>query len=140
VVYVAPREVVGAYTFLISVKAARGHAPRLFFRSEDDEFSSAAEGVRKTMNTVNIKRSIVRNGQKTSVSLENEFWEALREIANAQDKKLTALVQEIDQKRNGTNLSSAIRVFVFNHLRAQVAAARDDRSPAQRPKVSNLGC
>jgi predicted DNA-binding ribbon-helix-helix protein len=92
------------------------------------------------MNTVNIKRSIVRNGQKTSVSLENEFWEALREIANAQNKKLTALVQEIDQKREGTNLSSAIRVFVFNHLRSQVASSQDGRATVQPPKESNLGC
>lgn len=73
------------------------------------------------MNTVNIKRSIVRNGQKTSVSLEKEFWEALREIASSQNTKLTKLVQQIDQTRAGNNLSSAIRVFVFNHLRAQVA-------------------
>jgi predicted DNA-binding ribbon-helix-helix protein len=74
------------------------------------------------MNSVNIKRSIVRNGQKTSVSLEKEFWEALRELASSQNTKLTTLVQQIDQTRTGNNLSSAIRVFVFNHLRAQVAA------------------
>ena len=92
------------------------------------------------MNSVNIKRSIVRNGQKTSVSLEQEFWEALREIASVQKTKLTKLVQQIDQGRDGGNLSSAIRVFVFNHLRAQVAGARDSRAAAQRPTESALGC
>ena len=71
------------------------------------------------MNSVNIKRSIVRNGQKTSVSLEKEFWEALREIASSQNAKLTTLVQQIDENRQGSNLSSAIRVFVFNHMRAK---------------------
>jgi predicted DNA-binding ribbon-helix-helix protein len=88
------------------------------------------------MNSANIKRSIVRNGQKTSVSLEKEFWEGLREIASSQKTKLTTLVQHIDQKRDGTNLSSAIRVFVFNHLRAQVAGAQDCQAATRRPPES----
>lgn len=88
------------------------------------------------MNTANIKRSIVRNGQKTSVSLEKEFWEGLREIASSQKTKLTTLVQHIDQKRDGTNLSSAIRVFVFNHLRTQVTGAQDCQATRQQPPKS----
>ncbi len=96
------------------------------------------------MNSVNTKRSIVRNGQKTSVSLEQEFWEALREIANLQKTKLTKLVQQIDQGRDGGNLSSAIRVFVFKHLRAQVAGAQvspqDRRAAAQRATESAFNC
>ena len=74
------------------------------------------------MNSVNIKRSIVRNGQKTSVSLEKEFWEGLREIAATQKAKLSTVVGHIDQGRDGNNLSSAIRVFVFNQLRGQSPA------------------
>jgi len=74
------------------------------------------------MHTANIKRSIVRNGQKTSVSLEDEFWQGLREIANTQKAKLSTLVRQIDQGRQGNNLSSAIRVFVFNQLRTQASA------------------
>ncbi|MDR3645165.1 MAG: ribbon-helix-helix domain-containing protein [Clostridia bacterium] len=70
------------------------------------------------MNPTNLKRSIVLNGHKTSVSLEKEFWNGLREIAALQNTKLTKLVQQIDKGRNGGNLSSAIRVFVFNQLRA----------------------
>ena len=73
------------------------------------------------MNSSNTKRSIVRNGQKTSVSLEQEFWEALREIASTRKTKLTTLVQQIDEGRGEGNLSSAIRVYVFRHLRAQLA-------------------
>ena len=96
------------------------------------------------MNSVNTKRSIVRNGQKTSVSLEKEFWEALREIAGVQKTKLTKLVQQIDQGRDGGNLSSAIRVFVFNHLRAQVAGAQvspqDRGAAAQRATESAFNC
>lgn len=75
------------------------------------------------MNSANIKRSIVRNGQKTSVSLEKEFWEGLREIASVQNTKLSALVRQIDIGRQGNNLSSAIRVFVFNQLRTQISPA-----------------
>ena len=76
------------------------------------------------MNPTNIKRSIVLNGRKTSVSLEDAFWDGLREIATLQQKQLTTLVNQIDQGRGGGNFSSAIRVFVFNHLRAQMAEAQ----------------
>jgi predicted DNA-binding ribbon-helix-helix protein len=87
------------------------------------------------MNTANIKRSIVRNGQKTSVSLEDEFWEGLRSIANAQKAKLSTIVRQIDQGRQGNNLSSAIRVYVFNQLRAQ-AAGGEFNAVAQQPAES----
>lgn len=96
------------------------------------------------MNSANTKRSIVRNGQKTSVSLEQEFWEALREIASLQKTKLTALVRQIDQGRDGGNLSSAIRVFVFNYLRAQLAGTQtspqDRRIAAQQATESAFNC
>ena len=75
------------------------------------------------MNLINIKRSIVRNGRKTSVSLEKEFWESFREIANLQKTSLSTLVQQIDEARGANNLSSAIRLFVFNHLHAQLVSA-----------------
>ena len=65
-----------------------------------------------------IKRSIYINGHKTSVSLENEFWQGLREIAGRDRATITTLVEQIDRARNTCNLSSAIRVFVFNHFRA----------------------
>jgi predicted DNA-binding ribbon-helix-helix protein len=67
--------------------------------------------------SVVIKRSILINGRKSSVSLENEFWDALREIADRGKIAPSTLVEQIDKERNNINLSSAIRVFVFNHLR-----------------------
>lgn len=70
------------------------------------------------MKTAVIKRSIKINGCKTSVSLENEFWDALHEIAGRENIALSTLVEQINQHRNNINLSSAIRVFVFNHFRA----------------------
>lgn len=70
------------------------------------------------MSSTVTKRSIVLMGHKTSVSLETEFWDGLRKIASAQKAKLTDLLHQIDEGRKGGNLSSAIRVFVFNNLRA----------------------
>ena len=64
------------------------------------------------MKTSVVKRSIVIAGHKTSVSLEDEFWEGLREIADKRDQTLSHLVATIDAKRQHTNLSSAIRLLV----------------------------
>lgn len=64
-----------------------------------------------------IKRSVVRNGHKSSISLEDEFWDALREIADHQHIAISALVATIDHGRTTNNLSSAIRVYVLDHFR-----------------------
>jgi predicted DNA-binding ribbon-helix-helix protein len=86
------------------------------------------------MKSTNFKRSIVLKGHKTSVSLETEFWESLREIASSQKAKLSTLMRQIDEGRHGNNLSSAIRVFVLNHLRAQITGVRtDQRIPTELP-------
>jgi predicted DNA-binding ribbon-helix-helix protein len=66
-----------------------------------------------------IKRSIVIAGHKTSVSLEDAFWGALKEIAAGRIKTLSDLVAEIDTGRPHGNLSSAIRLFVLDHYRAK---------------------
>ena len=63
------------------------------------------------------KRSVLIAGHATSVSLEAEFWEALREIAGARGLSLNALISEIDSTRSGRNLSSALRVHVLRTLR-----------------------
>ena len=72
------------------------------------------------MKSAVIKRSIVLDGHKTSVSLENEFWDGLREIVVHENTTLSTLVGQIDHDRDSCNLSSAIRVFVFKHFRARV--------------------
>jgi predicted DNA-binding ribbon-helix-helix protein len=66
-----------------------------------------------------VKRSIVIAGHKTSVSLEDEFWESLKEIAGERGVTLGELVRTIDGNRNQTNLSSAIRLFVLGFYRDQ---------------------
>ena len=64
-----------------------------------------------------VKRSIVIDGHKTSVSLEDPFWNDLKKIAHAQQMTLSALVAKIDGTREQSNLSSAIRLFVLHHFR-----------------------
>jgi len=66
-----------------------------------------------------IKRSIVIAGHKTSVSLEDAFWQGLKDIAAARRISLTELIGSIDGTRGGGNLSSAIRLFVLDHFRGR---------------------
>ncbi|MBZ0215341.1 MAG: ribbon-helix-helix domain-containing protein [Fimbriimonadaceae bacterium] len=55
------------------------------------------------------------------MALEDEFWAALREIAALQSVSLNGLVTQIDAGRAGSNLSSAIRIYVLNHYRQRAA-------------------
>ena len=66
-----------------------------------------------------IKRSIVIAGHKTSVSIEDTFWTALKEIAQTRRQSVADLIGAIDRARRGGNLSSAIRVFVLDHYRGR---------------------
>jgi predicted DNA-binding ribbon-helix-helix protein len=61
-------------------------------------------------------------GDKTSVSLEDAFWAALREIALRNRATLSGLVGSIDSQRQHVNLSSAVRLFVLNHYRQRIEA------------------
>ena len=65
-----------------------------------------------------VKRSIAIDGHKTSVSLEDAFWSGLKEIAIAQQATLSKTVAEIDKTRQKGNLSSAIRLYVLDRVRA----------------------
>jgi predicted DNA-binding ribbon-helix-helix protein len=67
-----------------------------------------------------VKRSIVIVGHKTSVSLEDAFWNGLKEIAKKYDMNLSDIVADIDFRRRYGNLSSAIRLFVLEQARGQM--------------------
>ncbi len=75
-----------------------------------------------------IKRSIVIAGHKTSVSLEDAFWKGLKDIAIDRHVTLSDLVASIDGERRHGNLSSAIRLFVLDHYRAQIGDRADSRA------------
>jgi predicted DNA-binding ribbon-helix-helix protein len=74
------------------------------------------------MKSAITKRSVVIGGHKTSVSLEEPFWSAVREIAGSQQTTVSSLLRQIDLERRNANLSSAIRVYVLENVRSQVAA------------------
>lgn len=84
-----------------------------------------------------VKRSIVIAGHKTSISLEEDFWQALKEIAARRNMRLSELVTSIDAERVHTNLSSAIRLFVLAFYRLELEATRARRSPRREPSTAS---
>jgi len=72
-----------------------------------------------------VKRSIVIGSHKSSVSLEEAFWDGMKEISRERGKTLSELVSEIDDRRQQGNLSSAIRLFVLDHFRTGGAGPAD---------------
>ena len=67
------------------------------------------------------KRSIMIEGHRTSVSLEDKFWTTLKEIAARRDMTLSELVSQIDADRHYANLSSAVRLFVLGEFMDKVS-------------------
>jgi predicted DNA-binding ribbon-helix-helix protein len=72
-----------------------------------------------------LKRSIMIDCHRTSVSLEDDFWNALRDIAHKRSETLSQLIASIDHNREVANLSSALRVFVLRHYMDQSARQRE---------------
>ncbi|WP_108179754.1 ribbon-helix-helix domain-containing protein [Phreatobacter oligotrophus] len=64
------------------------------------------------------KRSIVLDGHRTSLSIEDEFWNAVRRLARLNSESLSSYVSQIDSQRETGNLSSAIRLEVLKEARA----------------------
>jgi predicted DNA-binding ribbon-helix-helix protein len=69
------------------------------------------------MRSTVAKRSVILAGHKTSVSLEEAFWEALKDIAGRRKQTMSDLITSIDAERTFGNLSSAARLFVLSHYR-----------------------
>jgi predicted DNA-binding ribbon-helix-helix protein len=84
-----------------------------------------------------LKHSIAINGHKTSVSLENDFWDALRRIAENERISMSALVARIDTNRRQANLSSALRLYILSE--AKRSAEAETGTPSHNPKRSSKG-
>lgn len=82
-----------------------------------------------------VKRSIVIAGHKTSVSLEDAFWQGLREISSSRKMTLSDVVASIDTSRLEGNLSSAIRLFVLDYYRGH-GADHSRRDPVVRDPIA----
>ena len=96
------------------------------------------------MQSMVIKRSIVIGGHKTSVSLEDAFWNGLKEIGKGRKVTLSILVADIDTGRLQGNLSSAIRLFVLDYFRSQMpgslsASRGNGLATAQTGSTPSLG-
>ena len=68
------------------------------------------------MKSAIIKRAIMIDGHKTSISLEDAFWSSLKEIAHAEGATVSELVAKIDKTRKKGNLSSTVRLFVLDRV------------------------
>ena len=66
-----------------------------------------------------VKRSLTLRGHRTSVSLEDIFWDEFRRIADQDGKTINGLAAEIDEDRGDIGLASALRVYVLERALAQ---------------------
>lgn len=91
------------------------------------------------MNSGIIKRSVLLTGRKTSISLEDMFWHALKDIAAERHVSTATLLVQINETRGATNMSSAVRQFVMAYYIGLVNEYR--KSPAlslgARPAVGH---
>ena len=69
------------------------------------------------------KRSLSIRGHRTSLSVEDEFWDVLSQIAGERGQSVAGLITEIDRTRR-SGLSSAVRLFVLETLKQKAAACR----------------
>lgn len=74
------------------------------------------------------KRSIVVGDRKTSISLENEFWEDVKSIAHARGQTLKAFVTDVVTRYDGHDVSSALRLSALEHVRATMPDPQDSVS------------
>ena len=93
------------------------------------------------MKSLIAKRSILLAGRKSSVTLEDEFWTTLKDIAGDRHVTMSELVSSIDKQRQHGNLSSALRLFVLDYCRGKAAEKPvdemlDQQSPPSAPVLS----
>ncbi len=69
------------------------------------------------------KRSLTIAGHRTSISLEDDFWNALHEMGKAQARSVPDLIAEIDAGRGSSGLSSAIRSAILSFYRTKLNAS-----------------
>jgi predicted DNA-binding ribbon-helix-helix protein len=89
------------------------------------------------MKSTVVKRSVKIDGHTTSVSLEDAFWKALKEIAVSRNTTLAELVTSINTTREHANLSSAIRLFILNYFRIQIDAETGARNTLPNVETSS---
>ena len=63
------------------------------------------------------KHTVKVNGHDTSVFIEEEFWLELKYVSKLKKKSISVLISDVDKNKKTQNLSSAIRLYILNHLK-----------------------
>ena len=71
------------------------------------------------------KHSVTIAGHRTSISLEDEFWQGLKALADSRNKSLADIIRQIDKDRGRNNLSSAIRIAVLDYYKSLIPKTFD---------------
>ena len=112
-------------------RISRGGGNELLQPNSESVYNDSGQGGSGAlMRSSVVRRSVVIDGHKTSVSLEDLFWTD----AHAQQMTLSALVAKIDGAREQSNLSSAIRLFVLHHFRNE-----NERMDVAKAHLSTVG-
>lgn len=86
-----------------------------------------------------VKRSVVINGHKTSISLEDQFWSGIKDIAVERKLTLAQLISMVDHERGEVgNLSSALRLFVLARYRSAAPDAAATGAMVSRPAIGSV--
>jgi predicted DNA-binding ribbon-helix-helix protein len=89
------------------------------------------------MKSAIIKRSVTIAAHRTSVSLEDDFWNMLKEIADQRGTSVKELIASIEADRRVGTLSTALRLFVLTHLQDQISAFLRQRDQSDATPVMN---
>jgi predicted DNA-binding ribbon-helix-helix protein len=104
------------------------------YKSAETWYIARGKQVMKTSKPVRTrapKRSIIVGAKKTSIRLEEGFWEALREIVKERQTTLQDLITGINAERRNANLSSVVRVFILDYY---AASKRQDEGRLNEPR------
>ena len=80
-----------------------------------------------------VNRNVISGAGRTSMRLEPELWDALREIANRERSDLGTIIRQIESQSPSGGRTSAVRVFIVQYFRA----ALNDPDSGEGPKQSN---
>ena len=89
-----------------------------------------------TRDSTLVSGNVTVAGRRTSIRLEPQMWDALREICAREGKTVHALVTEIDHGRAASSLTAAIRVYVMDYYR--VASTEDGHRRAGHGAAAQL--
>lgn len=86
------------------------------------------------MTSLLTRRSVRVGASRRNITIEDQFWTSLEEIAARQGTTASQLVTRIDRECRGTRLSSAIRVYVIDHFMNWAQTLEEDEQPPARPR------